>query len=534
MNLTEDDINQIEEFVREEGLQHATKALQKKLDCQCEILLEESQLIDYFGEIYASDPSNFRFVIGDKKLIRLVRDHLIKNENEKGAKYMRRFRKKPDRKSKVDRTPFNEFHVADNIVDADDENVALSTELSASLLQKLKTSMKSFGVDESIIQSMTHNSVAVKILDGNVAAEIFCALCQNDTTKKRKLKGKKVFYKNGENSKYWVLSNFKEHLKTVHKMTCNQSVQDTDAFDIENNDPSGDDSNGDSTMSTVMKKNKYSNHPLALASTSQENMIDKMALSHNFTYELIDVEVVPPTSPQNSSTQYSDGQNDLMFDQITAQLRKMLAAALSNSDQTEEMVFALTESELQSSKVASIAPNGACIFGAIAHQLSGRKINGDHHVEATKQIRKDVVDYISGHYSSFQKELRERVYAEINPKSIEDIDKECKTFLYQHLPLDNYWGGAETLKAVREIFKVNVLVLNERGTCHFFNYFNEEYKRTLILAYRLRDKLAVQIDIDSYDHYDSVYDIPSDGILQIIELFNKREQRMNADFDHTL
>lgn len=80
VNITDDDINQIENFVREEGLDHATKILQK--NHQCNVLPNENQLVDYFGEIYASDPTNFRFVIGDKKLIRLVRDQLIKNQNE--------------------------------------------------------------------------------------------------------------------------------------------------------------------------------------------------------------------------------------------------------------------------------------------------------------------------------------------------------------------------------------------------------------------------------------------------------------------
>lgn len=52
--------------------------------------------------------------------------------------------------------------------------------------------MKSFDIDDSIIQNMQLNSVSVKIVDGKVAAEIFCALCQNDTAKKGKLKGKKI------------------------------------------------------------------------------------------------------------------------------------------------------------------------------------------------------------------------------------------------------------------------------------------------------------------------------------------------------
>lgn len=526
-NITEDDINQIENVVREEGLDHATKMLQKKLDVQCDVLLNENHLVDYFGESYASDPSNFRFVIGDKKLIRLVRDHLVKKQNENGAKYMRRFRKKPDRKNKTNRPPNNQFPGSDDI---DDTNVAFSTDLTISLFEKLKKSMKLFGIDDAIIQSMTQNLVSVKVVDGNIAAEIFCVLCQNDTTKKRKLNGKKVFYKCGSNSKYWVLSNFIEHLKMVHKLKQlainTKDIQKKDSNEASSTD--ADSSDRSAAACSVQKKCK------ALASTTKEADIENMASKHNFTIEYVEVDVDEETSESSSSQNCFNGQNGSIFRQISAQLSKMLTATLSNSDQTDKMIFELNENEIQSLEVATIMPNGACMFGAVAHQLMGQKINSDEHMNATKQIRKDVVHHISTHFSSFQKELQARVYAEINPHSIKDMDQECATLLNNYLPLDHYWGGAETLKAIREMYKVNILVLNERGTCHFFNHFSEEYDRTLLLAFRLQDKTAVQFDIDSYDHYDSVYDISSDVIPKIIEILFKRKQKMNVEFDDTL
>lgn len=537
VNLNEDDIKSIEEFVREEGLNHATKMLQQKVQCNSDVLLQENQLVDYFGEIYASDPSNFRFVIGDKKLIRLVRDHLIENQNEHGAKYMRRFRKKPDRENKIIRAPQTEHHAIDNI---EDTNEALCSELSASLFERLKVFMKSFGIDDSIIQTMTQNSVSVKIVNGNVASEIFCALCQFDTTKKRKLNGKKVYYKNGSNSKYWVLSNFKEHLKTVHKVTCNQSVEDDDGIenDVYNESENklllDTDSRVAPTIKEANKKTKKLQLSLATTSTAKDQNIDEVALAHNFTFEYVTVDVVP-LDTHNSNTQHGfNDQSELIFSQISTQLNKILAATLSNNDTTEQMVFELAENELQTSKVAKISPNGACTFGSFVHQLTGCKANSDEHIQAAKQIRMNIVKHISNHYSSFQKELRDRVYAEINSKSIKDIDKECKIILNNFLPLDYYWGGAETLKAMRELYRCNILVLNERGTCHFFNHFNEKYNRTLILAFRLENKTASKIDIDSYNHYDSVCEISSDGILQIIEHLNERARKMNIEFNDTL
>lgn len=84
------------------------------------------------------------------------------------------------------------------------------------------------------------------------------------------------------------------------------------------------------------------------------------------------------------------------------------------------------------------------------------------------------------------------------------------------------------------MFKVNILVLNERGTCHFFRNFNEKFEHTLILAFRLQNKTAIEISADSYNHYDSVFDISPDGISRIIETINERAQKRTIEFNDTL
>lgn len=86
MNLNDGDINQIEQCVREEGLKYAESKLKNNNQIEADSLLYENQLVVYFGETYAPTPSNFRFEIGDKKLIKIVRDHIIKQQNEKGVK----------------------------------------------------------------------------------------------------------------------------------------------------------------------------------------------------------------------------------------------------------------------------------------------------------------------------------------------------------------------------------------------------------------------------------------------------------------
>lgn len=212
---------------------------------------------------------------------------------------------------------------------------------------------------------------------------------------------------------------------------------------------------------------------------------------------------------------------NVLFDQISKQIEKMLNATLSNTDQTEDMRFEMNVNQPHSVKVAKIPPNGSCLFGSIVHQLFGHKINSDEHVQATKQMRLNVVEYISKHYSSFESALQCRVEEEeINLKEIEDNKKACQIFLNEYLSRDNYWGGHETVQAVQEMYGVNILIFREQSSYNYFYRFNEPNTRILILAYRLGNKL----NLNSHNHYDSVCKIDTDGIWNIAEFLWKRQQ----------
>lgn len=491
--------------MRQEGLDFVQKKLQRKIQSGDEILFHEEQLVDYFGETYASDPSTFRFEIGDRKLIRIVRDHLIKQQTEKGAKYKRRFRKKPERKyqkrfkhsATIDQhRKTAENGNKDDLMDAemlDNEDGVVSRELSAGLFERVKNYMRTFDIDDAIIQTINPNIVSVKIINDLVVAEVFCAVCQNDGAKKRKMKGKRVFYKGGEGSRYWVLSNFGQHLKKVHKLS-SKSLETSVDVKIE----CGDAHNSD----------------------------DHLALLHNFSIEYVDVK----DDPSQQTNQTNANESNAMFDQITTQIRKMLEATLLHNDDTHQMLFELTEGKPRPLKIATIAPDGACLFGSITHQLFGHKINSREHTDATKQLRKSVVEYISRHYSSFKFALKGRVYDEINLTQITDLDKECKNILEKYLPLNYYWGGTETLKAVQEMYHVNILIFNEHGTCRFCKQFDEANERTLILAYKLTNLK----DHDHYEHYDSVCDISTNEMLNSIDFLSNALQNKDMNFDETL
>lgn len=277
--------------------------------------------------------------------------------------------------------------------------------------------MKSFDIDNSVINSITQNIVSVRIVDDLVFAEVFCAVCQKDESVKRKMKAKRVFYKGGEGS------NFGQHLKNVHKLNFRSQASETSDGADEINVNEGESLPLDSAAqlnnaleqnNEVIIENDATNND-ALNELNDE----KLALNHNFSVEYVEVE--------SDHTKVSN----IIFNQISSQIREMVHATLSHNDSLEQMDFNLGDVESPSLKIAEIPGDGSCLFGSIAHQLFRHKINSNEHTRATKQLRKSVVDHISSHYSSFQFELKGRVYESINPTSIVDLSKECKIILQE-------------------------------------------------------------------------------------------------------
>lgn len=406
---------------------------------------------------------------------------------------------------------------------SNDDNDTLSQQLSVDLLQRMRNYMKSFDMDISIIQSIEQSMVSVSIVDDMVLAEVFCAVCQNDRTKKRKINGKRVFYKGGEGSKYWVLSNFGQHLKNVHKL--NSRSRANESIDVAQEEK--ETKNGSLLTDGVVDAVPENNVPCTSVDTGnnipKELNDEKLALAHNFSVEYIDIELKQKTNV-----------SEVMYSQISSQITRMLEKTLLNNDDTTEMSVNLKKS--MSLKIAEIDRDGNCLFSSIVHQLFCLKLQSDEHSQETKQLRKNVVEYISSHYSSFKFALQGRVYEEINPQSIRDMDKECKSILNDYLPRDYvFWGGAESLKAIQGMYHVNILTFEENGLCSFNENFDTTYPRTLILAFRSnRPRKKNRDSMAAYNHYDSVCDISSNAILNSISHLAKAYENSNTVFDTTL
>lgn len=535
MNLTEEDINQVEQYVRDEGLERLEKQLKKKIDQTADFLLYEDQCTDTFGESHAMDPANFRFEIGDKKLIRFLRDHLIKNKDEKGVKYLRRFRKKKNvvgrkkmdmakhvsGKSKV-QNPIDSS-ITNSVVDDDDGDPdGQCQELRAQLFQNLNKYLKSFAIDEAVLQKFSLNNVSVSIVDGAINGEVYCFVCENEQNariKKRKTTGKKVHCVVTGNTRSWVCSNFGKHLKNSHKMQQSQQTEETSLCQL--------DSNGGENLSV---SSNYSKQAIESINHSDDQHDEKFALEKNFTIEFVDV-------PVDQSSSKSNNEN-ILFQQVSTQIRKMFEATVSNEDDTEKVFYNLLEPDSLCLNVALIPKDGDCLFRSIVHQLHCQKIRSDEQYNATQCLRRSVVEHITKNYSRYEPALKNRVY-ELKPlDEIANMDKERKHILKNCLPRRSYWGGFETLMAVTEMYNVNILVFNEHGVCYFINGFNQAFTRTLLLAYRLKNTDSNDESENENDelrnHYDSICDLPSADIWIVLQFLSDTLVKQNSMNDVTL
>lgn len=256
----------------------------------------------------------------------------------------------------------------------------------------------------------------------------------------------------------------------------------------------------------------------SIISNSQQNDLDMVEItddeseSDSFVGHVDTNNVLPPTVHFTTT--------DDLYLQISEQIEKMSNATLSNSDRTERMQYGLIEggNDPHWLELAKIAGDGSCLFGAITHQLFGYKINSDEHVQATRQLRQNVVHYISEHLSTFEGALLDQVSDHSDLSQMEDFRRACQIFVNDYLSRDNVWGGQETIQAAQEMFSVNILVFREPNSYNYVHRFDEPNTRILLLAYRLGSTSNPL----SHNHYDSVCNIDTDETWNLAQFLSEK------------
>lgn len=85
-------------------------------------------------------------------------------------------------------------------------------------------------------------------------------------------------------------------------------------------------------------------------------------------------------------------------------------------------------------------PDGNCMFSALAHQLFGRDIESSQHMNNTKMLRQQAVEFLKSnlHMQRYRTLLNERLQ-EFPQFLTGNIDNEYKALL-SHISKQNVWG----------------------------------------------------------------------------------------------
>lgn len=469
-------------------------------------LSKEIQMKEYFGDMYYKDSKNFEFLPGDKKLIKYLVNHIKIVVASKGIKKGLKHFKSTQKSNRIQVAPAN-ANILKPITEYDDAEML--SELKTSLFQKVIECLELFNVNEIMeLENISDNIVSVSMHNGQIFGDVYCILCSNE---KKKSRPKRVSY----SSKYWIPSNFVTHLKKVHKLSQNKFKSNSKNADIQQVDTFNDDD--------VIKTE---NIDLEHIKTEDITFHDK---NENIEVEIVEYDELNGADGNNENEEIIivDGLNrnreldfvQVMYNQMSNQIINMSKKIFFNEVQTSMDIK--LGSEVKSIQVVSAPDDGNCLFTSLVHQLTDHKMISDDMKIARDQLRAEVVKYIQENRDLFKFEINGRVYENLERQnrdcSTANMEMECDLFVYQLLPLNKYWGGSETLKAVAMVKEVNIIIFNENGPCCIKNPYGKKFKKTICVAFRLASNNPMHERIAIRNHYDSVTDIPSNVIYSIAQ-----------------
>lgn len=493
----------------------------------------------FFG-LFSSMREKFEFTVGDRKKLDIIINH-VKDVVNLAGNYSHFDLTKKRVKKLIESWDIMLVTTSAGLFFGDisqNSSSQLNTrnfeELKRVLIGKVKEYFESYEAKDKK-QNFNENGVTVACVNGKYNGRIECLLCERHELV--------VNYKLNGRSGSWLFSNLFKHVKKHHaalyrsssaKIKTKRSASPSDDVKQINKHENPDENQHDS----------YENDSHSLITNTRLQNIIRMNNS------LLEMKIEPLISPitnkhEAETNEDLDDLEDTVYLQCSTQIIKMKNACISNNEKDVNFLsrinFAEQSSmkEVQSLQFCQVKGDGNCLYASIAHQLFQMKINSIQHSEFTQKLRMEVVRYISVNLPNFIHYLKGRVY-EMNDHCAEsknsgklrshnerEIHKEeialrCKSFVGKLLA-GGTWGGTESIKAISEIYEVNILIINEDGSCNMVGSFKVEFNRTIMITYR------------SGNHYDSVSVMDDKTILHFARsLVAEQRKQVNDNLDNKI
>lgn len=536
-------------------IDHVESRLKSELAVQLLSDVEEEEKCHFLGR-FATNPDNFKFNLGERRLIEIFGTHLRDLSTKPGE--LNRFKVNDVNIKKHDR---NRIQLIDNdliqtsigvvfrkLPAATDGVASVSKilpkidDIKQSLFMRVSSYYANFK-DDLKKSEFSEDDVLVTITNNQIDAAVLCIFC--DRSEKRDVK---VFCRRIDGLKsIWVLSNLTKHEDRFHQIGINQKVN---VLQKENPESTPDNDIG--------KTNKLRKPPL-IPATKKTRIMNFDALNENrfdlSSNENDNIEMIVcdlnDDSPKNDACKTNatnsngaiptDETNqklsldeeikrfeDILYTAVYSQMLRMENCVKIHNEDTKEFVVSKTTRKKSKSlvKVVKIDADGNCLFYALAHQLFYVKKNSKQHIELADKLRRQVVEHVCNNIDPFLHGLKDRLI-EYRLEWKDDLRGSCLRFVREEISKDGFWGGEETLKATAEIFRVNILLILDRDTCILGNRFDPTYERALVLSYIAMgntlnhfESICEMINDSQVNYVSKVMELEKNSVLFQEEIFN--------------
>lgn len=263
--ITDEDIDFVEMKIKERGEKFAKKAQKVSSDGTSSDSMDP---VEIFGETYAKSLDQFQFLRGDRNVIKSIVSHVQKLVDNGGEnKGLAQFKEKKRKKNKnVQRLNFDE-NAKENLPESKTSNPELANEL----YRKVVNCLISYDVDVT-----GYHTGMVHVDPSGAYGNIECILCDGSNDKQNT---KRVtYYQPANRTAYWVLSNFKSHLETKHKLVAVQTKS------------ANKKAKANADLNSVLMSNEHSNDDNC-HHTDFDTLLNETSQREDLSVEFVDVEI---------------------------------------------------------------------------------------------------------------------------------------------------------------------------------------------------------------------------------------------------
>lgn len=459
--------------------------------------LETKEKSLFFGKFFVSEPSEFKFTLGERILINQIKQHV----HNKGFKYFTAKKRKLNEMKLAETAVGFIFGESENSEDSEDKlhaksashgkSISSSENIEEKLLISANkvTNKQLWAIGDTTNSILTADMIEIVHSENDsIKGYVQCVFCKEN---------RKVSYKNASGN--WVMSNLISHLKKCSQQLANKKKEANKS---------------DQRLAKETEKISEGVNVVQLVGEQKKNCLDgnKQMVNFKITPEVPtdDIRTTNLDSPQKHVFL-----SDNFIRQMSLQNIKMRNTIAKNETIIIERNFRANIQNLLSDmsiKVCQIPADGNCLFHAVCHQLNRLEIASDQHKTLMEKLRMDVVQHIENNIAAYEFIMKDRIYHKNPGIKIISLEKEIKSFLERSLSKDGTWGGNESLHAISTIHKKNIVIINETDDPNMILKFNPDYNESIMIF----------LNSDRY-HYESVVNVDFQVISAIaVELIEKQ------------